>query len=72
MPRLTEAEYDALDEEIIRNPPDVDLARARRPVRMVTVDDFSADWLRIKAESEHTTTEAIINELVRKEIAAAV
>jgi hypothetical protein len=38
---------------------------------MVTVDDFSADWLRIKAEAEHTTTEEIIGELVRKEIAAA-
>jgi hypothetical protein len=70
MPRLTEAEYDALDEEITRNPPDVDTARSRRPVRMVTVDDFSADWLRIKAEAEHTTTEAIIGALVREKIAA--
>ncbi|GHV16379.1 hypothetical protein FACS189493_2130 [Spirochaetia bacterium] len=70
MPRLTEAEYDALDEEITRNPPDVDSANARRPVRMVTVDDLSADWLRIKAAAEHTTEAAIINELVRKEIAA--
>jgi hypothetical protein len=72
MPRLTEAEYDALDEEIIRNPPDVDLAAARRPVRMVTVDEFSAGWLRVKAAADHTTPEAIISALVRKEIAAAV
>ena len=70
MPRLTEAEYDVLDEEITRNPPDVDSARARRHVRMVTVDDLSADWLRIKAEAEHTTEAAIIGELVRKELAA--
>jgi hypothetical protein len=69
MPRLTEAEYDALDEEIIRNPPDVDLGAARRPVRVVTVDDFSADWLRIKATADHTTTDVIISALVRKEMA---
>ncbi|GHV07493.1 hypothetical protein FACS189485_17920 [Spirochaetia bacterium] len=72
MPRLTEAEYDALDEEITRNPPDVDSANARRPVRMVTVDDLCADWLRIKATAEHTTEAAIIGELVRKELQATV
>ncbi|GHV77749.1 hypothetical protein AGMMS49942_25700 [Spirochaetia bacterium] len=70
MPRLTEAEYDALDEEITRNPPDVYSAKSRCPVRMVTVDDLCADWLRIKAAAEHTTEGAIIGELVRKEIAA--
>ncbi|GHT59942.1 hypothetical protein FACS1894109_16800 [Spirochaetia bacterium] len=70
MPRLTEAEYDALDEEITRNPPDIDPAKARRPVRMIMVDDLCADWLRIKAAAEHTTETAIIGELVRKELAA--
>jgi hypothetical protein len=38
---------------------------------MIPVDDFSADWLRVKAAAEQTTPEAIIGELVRKEIAAA-
>jgi hypothetical protein len=33
------------------------------------VDDFSAGWLRVKAAADHTTPEAIINALVRKEIA---
>ena len=70
MPRLTEAEYDALDEEITRSPPDVDPAKARYPVRMVTINDFCADRLRIKAAAEHTTEAAIIGELVRKELAA--
>ena len=71
MPRLTEEEAWALEEEVTRNPPKVDPARARHPVRMVSVDDFSADWLRIKAKAEHTTSEAIIGALVRKEIAAS-
>jgi hypothetical protein len=31
MPRLTEAEYETLEDEITRNPPDVDPAKSRRP-----------------------------------------
>ena len=71
MPRMTEEEAWALEEEVTKNPPKVDPARARRPVHMITVDDLSADWLRIKAAAEHTTPEAIIGSLVRKEIAAS-
>jgi len=70
MPDLTDEEYDALEEEVTRNPPKVDPAKARHPVRMITVDDLSADWLRIKATANHTTPEAIIGELVREKIAA--
>ena len=70
MPRMTEEEAWALEEEVTNNPPKVDPAKARHPVRMVTVDDFSADWLRVKAAAEHTTPEALIGALVRKEIAA--
>ena len=70
MPRMTEEEAWALEEEVTNNPPKVDPTKARRPVRMVTVDDFSADWLRVKAAAEHTTPEALIGALVRKEIAA--
>jgi hypothetical protein len=39
---------------------------------LIFVDDLAANWLRIKAAADHTTPEAIIGELVRKEIAAAV
>lgn len=69
MPRMTEEEAWALEDEVTRNPPKVDPAKARsRRIRMVTVDDFSADWLQIRAASTHTTTEAIIRELVREKI----
>jgi hypothetical protein len=71
MPRLTEAEYDALEDEITRNPPDIDPAGARRPVRMIVVDDFSADWLRIKANAAHTSIGQIVHSMVRDRIAAA-
>jgi len=39
---------------------------------MEFVDNLSADWLRIKATANNTTPEAIISELVRKEMTAAV
>jgi hypothetical protein len=71
MPRLTEAEYDALEDEITRNPPDVDPAKSRHPVRMVVVDDFSAEWLRVKAEAEHTTPTKVIHMLVAHELAGS-
>jgi hypothetical protein len=71
MPRLREAEYDALEDEITRNPPDVDPAKSRRPVRMVVADDFSAEWLRVKAEAGHTTPTKVIHTLVAQELANA-
>jgi hypothetical protein len=71
MSRLNEAEFDALEDEIMRNPPDVDPAKSRRPVRMVEVDDFSAEWLRVKAEAEHTTPAKVIHSLVARELAGA-
>ena len=43
----------------------------RHPVRMIAVDDFSADWIRIKAEAEHKTPAEIIGEMVRERIAAS-
>ena len=68
MPRMTEAEAWALEDEVTRNPPKVDPAKARHPIRMIVVDDFSADWLRIKAEAEYTTPGKIIGEMIRERI----
>jgi len=39
---------------------------------LIFVDDFSANWLRVKAEADKTTPEIIIRQLVCKELAAAV
>ena len=79
MPDMTDEEYDALDEYYTKNPPKLSgdgksgfFARhAKKGSTLIFIDDFSADWLRIKAAASHTTPEAIISELVRKEIAAA-
>ena len=70
MPRMTEEEAWALKDEVTRNPPKVDPSKARHPVRMIAVDDFSADWLRIRAEADHTTQGEIIGEMVRERVTA--
>jgi hypothetical protein len=73
MPDYTDEEYDALDEYYTKNPPKVSGDGkngffAKHKGHVIIVDDLSADWLRIKAAAEHTTPEAIVGQLVRKEI----
>jgi len=80
MPDMTDEEYDALDEYYTKNPPKLSgngksgfFARhAEKGNTLIFVDNLSADWLRIKATANNTTPEAIISELVRKEMTAAV
>ena len=76
MSDLTDEEYDALDEYYTENPPRLSGDGksgffAKHQGHVLFVDDLSADWLRIKVAAEHSTPEAIIGELVRKEIAAS-
>ena len=76
MPDLTNEEYDALDEYYTKHPPKLSGDGksgffARHEGHVVFVDDLSATWLRVKAAAEHTTPEALIGALVRKEIAAS-
>jgi len=79
MSDLTNEEYDALDEYYTKNPPKLSgdgrsgffAKHAERGNTLIFVDDLSANWLRIKAEATNTTPEAIIRQLVGKEIAAS-
>jgi len=76
MPDLTDEEYDELDEYWTKHTPKLSGNGksgffAKHSGHVVFIDDLSAEWLRIKAAATHTTPEAIIGELVRKEIAAA-
>jgi hypothetical protein len=76
MPDMTDEEYDALDELVTKDPPKVSGNGksgffAKHKGHIVFIDSLSADWLRIKAAADNTTPEAIIGELVRKEMAAA-
>jgi hypothetical protein len=76
MPDLTDDEYDALDDYWTTHTPKLSGNGrsgffAKHTGHVVFVDDLSADWLRIKAAASHTTPDAIIGELIRKEIASA-
>ena len=79
MPDLTDSEYNALDEYYTGNPPKLSgngksgffAKHAEKGNTLIFVDDLSANWLRIRAEATNTTPEAIIRQLVGKEIAAA-
>ena len=80
MPDLTDEEYDALDEYYTKNPPKLSgngksgffAKHAEKGNTLMFVDDLSATWLRVKAESAKTTPDAIIRQLVCKELAAAI
>ena len=70
MPRMTEEEAWALDEEVTRNPVRVDPSKARHVSRMVALDDFTADYLMSVSIVTHKTPSEIISEMVRERIAA--
>ena len=71
MPRMTEEEAWALDEEVTQNPPRVDPSKARHAVRMVALDDFTASYLMSVSISTHKTPSEIISEMVREKAAVA-
>jgi hypothetical protein len=74
---LTDEEYDRLDEKWTKTTPKVGpngsgfFSQRKAAARTVTIDDFSADYLMIKAMDTHKTPAEIISELIRKEVATA-
>ena len=74
---MTEEEADALDELLTRTTPKVNpnvrgitaQKEARKGFRMVSIDEFSAEYLTSKALATRQTPEEIIHALVSKEIA---
>jgi hypothetical protein len=71
---MTEEEADALDELLTKTTPAVNPAikgiTARKGFKMMTVDDFSAEYIFSKALATRRTPEEIIHSLVNQEIAA--
>jgi len=83
MPDMTEEEYEALDEKWTKNPPKpgpngTGFFAQRKAVLeaqsafSITVDSDTADYLFSKAKAAQKTPSDIINEMVKKELAAAV
>jgi hypothetical protein len=71
MPFMTEEEADALDELVTNNPPRVDPSKARHAVRMVAIDDLTAEYLFSISSASHRTPSEIINEMVRERMTAS-
>jgi hypothetical protein len=73
---MTEEEAWALDELVTRTSitlgPNGSDWLSQREARITGMDDVTAAWLRVRAESAHTSVGQIINELVREKIAASV
>ena len=74
---LTDEEYNRLDEKWTKTTPKVGpngsgyFTQHRAAARTVTIDDFSADYLMIKAMDTHKTPAEIISEMVHERIVAS-
>jgi hypothetical protein len=76
MAYMTEAEADALDEELTRTTPKVDFSKPdvfiRQRELLNVLNPTVADYILTRALSTHQTPAQIIGELVGEKIAAAV
>ena len=72
---MTDDEYDALDEELTRTVPTLGPAGSdwleQREMRLMGLTKLSTDFLLTKASATSRSPAQIIDDLVRKEIAAA-
>ena len=75
MKLMTEEEGRVLDELLTRTTPEIDPSvkgiTACKGFRMVSVDDFSAEYITSKALATRQTPGQIVHELVKKELAYA-
>jgi len=76
MARMTDEEADALDEEVIKNPPKVSGNGKsgffmKHKGNIVILNDTSAAYLRARADAVHKSPSDIIDEMVRERIAAS-
>ena len=77
MKDLTDEEYDRLDEKWTKATPKVGpdgsgyFSQFKAAARTITIDDFSADYLMIKAMDTQKTPAEIISEMIHERIATA-
>jgi hypothetical protein len=78
MKDLTDEEYARLDEKWTKTTPKVGpngsgyFSQRKAAARTITIDNFSANYLMIKAMDTHKTPAEIISEMVQERIAATV
>ena len=73
---MTDEEYDALDEELTRTTPKLGLNGtgflSQREMRSLGLTNLTVNYLLTKATANHKSLAQIIEELVRKDMAAVV
>ena len=73
---MTDEEYDALDEELTRNPPkiisDGSEWLSQREIRILGLKNMTIQYLLTKAKADNKSPVQIIDELVSEKIAASV
>ena len=73
---MTDEEAEALDELLTKTTPKVNPAikgiTANKGFRMISVDDFSAEYITSKALASRKTPAEIIHALVSRDMAAAI
>ena len=68
MENMTEEEAFALDEYYTKNPPKVDITKARIRIPMVRIDNVTAEYLVEKAKASQKKPEEILCGLVREKL----
>ena len=73
---MTDEEYDALDEELTRNPPRIITNGSdwlsQREIRISGLKNMTVQYLLTKAKADNKSPVQIIDELVREKLALAV
>ena len=77
MKDLTDEEYDRLDEKWTKTTPKVGpngsgyFSQCKAAARTITIDDFSADYLMVKAMDTRKTPAQIIHEMEQERLTAS-
>ena len=76
MPRMTDEEVQALAEEVAINPPKVtgngkNGFFMKQKGNIIILDDVSATWLRVTAESTQKTPSDLVSEMIREKMAVS-
>ena len=76
MPRMTDEEAQTFADMFAENPPKVSGDGKsgmfmKHKGNIIILDDVTATWLRVTAESSHKTPSELVSEMVREKIAVA-
>ncbi|MCL2831942.1 MAG: hypothetical protein FWD78_02120 [Treponema sp.] len=77
MPRMTDTEAEILSEQVLINPPKVTGDGKsgffmKHKGNIIILDDISATWLKVTAETANKTPSDLVNEMIREKISIGI